>query len=108
VTGQINQATAATLGINPVDLLQLPSTGMSAPPPAPTAPMKLSQEAIRNVQMQLKRFGFYAGAVDGNWGPGTQSGLSQFQQGRGLQVTGKLTPQTVTALGLDPYTLQPR
>ena len=39
VTGQLNPATAATLGINPADLLALGQPpGIAAPPPPPSPP----------------------------------------------------------------------
>ena len=103
VTGQLNQATVATLGLNPADLLA------AAPPGVPTAsvspPEPLSWEAIRAVQGRLRQLGFYSGRIDGIWGPNMQAALQQFQQGRGLQATGQLNPATITALGLDPNNL---
>ena len=103
VTGQLNQATVATLGLNPADLLAV------APPGVPTASASsaepLSQDAIRSVQSRLRQLGFYSGRIDGIWGPSMQTSLQRFQQGRGLQATGQLNPATVTALGLDPNNL---
>src|SRR5215218_2803570 len=77
VTGQLNQATAATLGVNPVELL-------AARPGPGTAAMSgpLSRNAVRNVQMGLRALGFYRGGVDGMWGAGTQAAVERFQQGR--------------------------
>ena len=63
VTGQLNQATVATLGLNPADLLAV------APPGVPTASASsaepLSQDAIRSVQSRLRQLGFYSGRIDG-------------------------------------------
>jgi peptidoglycan hydrolase-like protein with peptidoglycan-binding domain len=102
VTGQLNPATAATLGLSPAELVaaaQGPVPPVAVPPP----PIEtLSPAAVRNVQARLRALGFYRGAVDGIWGPGTQVGLERFQQGRGLQPTGQINPATVAALGLDP------
>ena len=50
--------------------------------------------------------GFYRGGVDGTWGPGTQTAIERFQQGRGLQATGQLNPATAQAMGLDPNNLE--
>jgi peptidoglycan hydrolase-like protein with peptidoglycan-binding domain len=103
VTGQLNQATIATLGLNPADLLA------AAPPGVPTASVPpaepLSRDAIRAVQSRLRQLGFYSGRIDGIWGPSIQASLQRFQQGRGLQATGQLNPTTITALGLDPNNL---
>ena len=110
VSGQLNQATAATLGVNPVELLAArpgPATAAgtdAAPMAAMSGP--LSPGAVRNVQQRLRALGFYRGGVDGMWGAGTQSALERFQQGRGLQVTGQINPATAQALGLDPNNLQ--
>ncbi len=102
-TGQLNQVTATTLGLNAADLL--------APVPGPAAvaapaPGPLSALAVRNVQARLRTLGFYRGGVDGNWGAGTQAAVERFQQGRGLQPTGQLNPATAQAMGLDPSNLE--
>ncbi|WP_232474662.1 peptidoglycan-binding domain-containing protein [Neoroseomonas rubea] len=103
VTGQLNQATAATLGVAPGELL----AARPAQPPAAASsgvamPDILSPAAVRNVQQRLRSLGFYRGGVDGLWGPGTQAAIARFQQGRGLQATGQVNPSTLQALGLDP------
>jgi peptidoglycan hydrolase-like protein with peptidoglycan-binding domain len=96
VTGQLNQATAATLGLDPSTLL--------APPPSPPAD-HLTPASVRAVQAQLRTLGFYRGAVDGVWGPGTEAALESFQRGRGLMPDGQLGPATAAALGLSPDAL---
>lgn len=101
VTGQLNQATIATLGIPPDQLL----TG--APTAAPIAENTLSRGAVQAIQSRLRALNFYNGAVDGIWGAATQRAIERFQQGRGLQPNGQLNPATITALGLDPNTLVP-
>ena len=103
VTGQLNQATAATLGIAPAELLSsrnapVPAAASAAPPVQET----VSPAVIRNVQQRLRALGFYRGSVDGLWGASTQASLERFQQGRGLQATGQVNPLTLQALGLDP------
>ena len=103
VTGQLNQATAATLGVAPGELL----AARPAQPPAAASsgvvmPEIVSQAAVRNVQQRLRSLGFYRGAIDGLWGPATQAAIERFQQGRGLQSSGQVNPATLQALGLDP------
>ncbi|HWL82055.1 MAG TPA: peptidoglycan-binding domain-containing protein [Roseomonas sp.] len=61
---------------------------------------------MRNLQGRLRALGFYRGATDGVWGPGTQAAIERFQQGRGLQATGQLNPATAQAMGLDPNNLE--
>lgn len=122
VTGQMNPGTAEVLGLNPTDLLQLPApaggeppqvvtmpqAGQTPPPPASgqttqPAPIRLGPDAIRNIQTQLQKLGFYNGALDGAWGPGTQGAITRLQQNHNLPQTGRLDPATVSAMGLDPY-----
>lgn len=103
VTGQLNQATAATLGVAPSDMLSPRAVqAPAAATVAPSAPEPINQAVIRNVQQRLRALGFYRGGVDGIWGAGTQASLERFQQGRGLQATGQVNPLTMQALGLDP------
>jgi len=100
VTGQLNQATAATLGLDPNALLAV-SAATQAPPPAD----HLMPASVRAVQGRLKTLGLYGGTVDGVWGEGTQTAIQRFQRGRGLQVDGQLGPSTITAMGLAPEAL---
>jgi peptidoglycan hydrolase-like protein with peptidoglycan-binding domain len=102
VTGQLNQATAATLGI---DLAALLGIQQAAIPPAMPPPENLRPSSVRVIQSRLHSLGFYTGAVDGVWGQGTQKAVQQFQQGRGLQPNGQLNPPTLAAMGLPPDSL---
>ena len=124
VTGQLNQATASTLGLSPAELVAAApgpasAAAAAAAPAVPAAPAvsataaePLSPAAVRNIQARLRSLGFYRGSADGVWGPGTQAAIERFQQGRGLQATGQVTPATAAAMGLDPNNLaappQPR
>lgn len=104
VTGQLNQATAKTLGLQPSALV---AAGQPPPRTAPPnlAGTSLSPDAVRAVQRRLRELKFYSGAVDGVWGANTQAAIQQFQQGRGLQANGQLNPATISALGLNPNSL---
>ena len=99
VTGQLNQATAATLGLYPNALLA--STAVAPPPP----PDHLVSASVRALQARLRSLGFYNGPVDGVWGDGTAGAIQGFQRARGLQPDGQLGPATVTAMGLAPDAL---
>jgi peptidoglycan hydrolase-like protein with peptidoglycan-binding domain len=102
VTGQLNQATAATLGLDPNALLVSP---VAAPAPPPPPPDHLLPASVRAVQARLRALGFYGGAVDGVWGAATEVAIENFQRGRGLQPDGQLGPATATAMGLTPEAL---
>jgi peptidoglycan hydrolase-like protein with peptidoglycan-binding domain len=101
VTGQLNQATAATLGLDPNSLLATPATAANPPPP----PDRLQPGSVRTLQARLGSLGFYSGPVDGVWGSATETAIENFQRARGLPADGQLGPATVTAMGLTPDVL---
>ena len=103
VTGQLNQATMATLGLDPGSVVTAPVAAAVPPPPPPSD--HLLPGSVRAVQARLRSLGFYSGAVDGVWGQGTAIAIENFQRGRGLQPDGQLGPATVTAMGLAPDAL---
>jgi peptidoglycan hydrolase-like protein with peptidoglycan-binding domain len=92
-TGQMNQATAATLGL---DVSRLTVATQPLPSPVPS-PDHLRPDSVRALQARLGALGFYKGAVDGVWGGSTQAAVEAFQQGRGWQPNGDLNPATVSA-----------
>jgi peptidoglycan hydrolase-like protein with peptidoglycan-binding domain len=102
VTGQLNQATAATLGLDPGTLTATPAAVPAAPPPPAD---HLLPASVRAVQARLGSLGFYSGAVDGVWGGATQAAIENLQRTRGLQPDGQLGPATITAMGLAPEAL---
>jgi peptidoglycan hydrolase-like protein with peptidoglycan-binding domain len=59
-----------------------------------------ADDQLRNVQTALKNQGFYYGDVDGASSPETTSAIRRYQIRNGLEVTGTLNPETLTALGL--------
>ena len=102
-SGELNQATVASLGLDPDALLGAPAVAATAVPPVvPPYQPAVSVHAVQMVQGQLRSLGYYHGAIDGVWGPATQDSIMSFQQGRGLQPNGELNTATVAALGLNP------
>ena len=55
---------------------------------------------VEALQRALLTQGYLAPPVDGDYGPGTESAVIQFQQDVGLSVTGIAGADTLTALGL--------
>jgi peptidoglycan hydrolase-like protein with peptidoglycan-binding domain len=55
---------------------------------------------FRELQRRLREEGFYPGPVDGVFGPGTRTALSQYQARHGLPRTGALDDATGRALGV--------
>jgi peptidoglycan hydrolase-like protein with peptidoglycan-binding domain len=100
VTSNLNQATLATMGIKPADLLSL-GDQPGAMAGRDVSGRALNAEAVRTIQGRLRQLGLYAGDADGIWGDSTQAALERFQRDRGLQVSGSLNPNTLTTMGLD-------
>lgn len=55
---------------------------------------------ITNVQSALKSQGYYAGPVDGDFGPSSQKAFASFQQAKGMPPTGTLDSPALAALGV--------
>ena len=53
---------------------------------------------IKQVQMALKKAGFYKGDIDGKQGPRTKEAIRAFQKARGLKVDGVAGKATWQAL----------
>lgn len=100
-----------------------PPPQAAAPPPPPVANIapaagprasagvgmtgqNLDKASVRQVQTKLASDGYYKIPVDGIWGPKSQDALLQFQDNRNLQVSGRLTPETTSAMGLDHSSLK--
>lgn len=105
-TGQLNEGTVASLGLNLGMLVGGPPAPVTAlaPPPAPAYAYQpaVSPRGVAAVQDRLRLLGYYHGNVDGVWGAETQQALQAFQQGHGLQPDAQLNPITISALGLNP------
>jgi peptidoglycan hydrolase-like protein with peptidoglycan-binding domain len=99
-SGQLNEPTAAALGIDPAMLVGQP-TGFAYGTQTQIPPT-ISPRAVAAVQERLQSLGYYHGPLDGTWGPATQQAVDAFQQQNGLQPNAQLNPATVTALGLSP------
>ncbi len=71
----------------------------------PTPISTLSQYGSRgdeviNIQVKLKRWGYYKGSVDGIYGYLTYTAVKWFQAKNGLRIDGIAGPETLRALGL--------
>jgi putative peptidoglycan binding protein len=59
-----------------------------------------SGPAVSALQQKLQAAGFSPGAIDGKFGPGTESAVKSFQRSRGLTADGIVGPLTASALGV--------
>jgi len=71
--------------------------------PAPPGPSLPDEPAMtpgqrRMVQIELARFGYYAGRIDGVFGPETRAAIRRYQGETGAEVTGVITGEQATRL----------
>lgn len=59
-----------------------------------------SGAVVSQIQTKLKKWGYYAGDVDGIYGSATERAVRAFQRKNGLTADGKAGAQTLEALGL--------
>ena len=70
-------------------------------PPADESAGPVSGDLIFKVQQALHDKGFYVTSnIDGKWGPGTSSALTNFQRSKGLPPTGQINTASLSALGV--------
>lgn len=80
---------------------QAAQTYIPTPAPSPTPSLVKkgdSNDAVRAMQQRLKELGFYSGAVDGDFGGGTEEALRLFQRQHGLDVDGIAAQKTFALL----------
>lgn len=106
-SGQLDRQTLAALGIQPSG--QQAQAGQQEPYRSTTRrgqqqsmvqPQPVSPDIVRDIQQNLRDRGYDAGQVDGIWGPNTSRALMAFQQDENLRATGRITPQSLAALGI--------
>lgn len=76
----------------------------AAPSSAPTGRTSAGSEQIREAQRALNNMGYDSGPVNGEWNAQTQAAVRDFQQTRGLEVTGQLNERTLQGLGVQTGT----
>lgn len=57
---------------------------------------------VTEIQTRLKNWGYYDGAVDGDYGSATEKAVRYFQRKNGLAVDGQVGDLTLAALGMTP------
>ncbi|MCH8467780.1 MAG: peptidoglycan-binding protein, partial [Roseinatronobacter sp.] len=58
----------------------------------------IRQSTFEQVQSALTAKGFYSGAIDGAYGPGSRAAITAFQESRNLVQTGLPDADTIVAL----------
>ena len=64
--------------------------------------MRLTNRDVTEIQKQLADKGFYKSKVDGQFGPGTQDAMREYQTSAGLEANGYPTIATLEKLGVAP------
>lgn len=77
-----------------------PTTTQAAKPASKRPVGDQLKVMVMRVQAALYSRGYDPGAIDGEFSDATKSALRQFQSTNGLQVTGKMTTETLTALNV--------
>jgi peptidoglycan hydrolase-like protein with peptidoglycan-binding domain len=70
------------------------------------SPQQLGRTGVRKVQQALDKDGFHAGRADGIYGPKTRTALQGFQKSKGITSSGRLTPKTLSDLGVRVASVQ--
>lgn len=77
--GEIHQAPVVVRSVESSAFLSTPSqTGPARLEAAPVAPPASRYELIVALQQELRRASCYAGAIDGDWGPGSRRAMGEF------------------------------
>lgn len=63
-----------------------------------TIPYGEQSDNVRKMQKALKNKGYYAGSVDGKFGPATKRAVTKYQKAIGIHADGKPGNKTLTAL----------
>lgn len=58
-------------------------------------------EIVKQIQANLKSWGYYTGSIDGVYGSGTEKAVRYFQKKNGLSVDGNAGTETLAALGIE-------
>lgn len=64
--------------------------------------MRLTNHDVTEIQKQLAEKGFYKSKVDGQFGPGTQEAMRDYQSSEGIEANGYPTIATLEKLGVTP------
>lgn len=82
----------------PVERVTSPVVAAPQPEPAPvTIPDSVGNKDVAELQARLKSLGFFAGAIDGWYGPQTADAIRRFETEAGLTPVGAVSPDVLAA-----------
>ena len=95
-------------GETTLTLLYSDQAQMFAPTPAPSSTPEITTlssgstgEQVKQLQTRLQELGFYTGKIDGDYGKGTKTAVTAFQQQHGLDADGIAGGKTLAMLYSD-------
>lgn len=93
---------SAPLLAQDIQRMESPSMGSSSvSEDKPWADQRASLDSVKKLQESLIEKGYDVGPVDGLIGPQTQAALQKFQEDQGLDASGEINVETLTALEID-------
>jgi hypothetical protein len=100
---------APVVAVSPIPVAPAPTAPVATPPDPPKTnlPARTSELAVlneadrRRIQLALQRLGYYAGGVDGAFGPETLAAIRRFQHEVSAEMTGRLTLDQAARLLVD-------
>jgi peptidoglycan hydrolase-like protein with peptidoglycan-binding domain len=93
-------ATAVLLSASVLGLAACNNMGYDQPRAPQSGRAEADRQAIAHVQTELRQLGYYAGPVDGSWGPESRAAMAAFQQARGLPASGQPDQASLNALAM--------
>lgn len=93
-----NETSLRLFGVNALPCLPLNRTPSPPVPATPSAPIAYSTDLVRRTQSDLQVAGYYAGDIDGIWGPETELAVTTFQNIQALPATGQIDNATLDRL----------
>ena len=100
VTPRSGDGTGTTVTAVPRETIQVVTQAPATPTPTPKSLQRgfTDSDEVRALQKRLKELGFYTGAADGDFGPGTEAAVKAFQKANGLTADGKAGSKTLEKL----------
>ncbi len=101
LTGSLIIANATSFQTGPHPSPLLATRDVTSPQTLVKTTAILTAPLVRDVQVELRRLGFYEGLLDGLHGPATERAVRAYQRARALTDTGRIDEALLARLALD-------
>ncbi|MDD5432393.1 MAG: peptidoglycan-binding domain-containing protein [Candidatus Omnitrophica bacterium] len=99
VVNSESMASVAPESVNQESIVATQPEGSVAQVAQATPDVNQKPLSKKQIQLALKKAGFYKGHVDGHIGKGTRRAIREFQKANGLKADGIVGPKTQSLLG---------